>query len=179
MELDFESVRALSSPTRIRILSAVMEKERTPTELSRELGKSKSTISSHLSHLEDAGLVVKDAEEGRRRVTYAASRKAEAIVKGKERKVKFSVVSSVVTGIAGIVLLGNHLVPFGPQNTFTAQSQSLAMESGGDAAATATREAPGLLASEPFLLGLGAIALVLALVSILYALVLHRLPQRN
>lgn len=176
MELDFDSVKALSSPTRIRILSEVMEKERTPTDLSRDLGKSKSTVSSHLSKLEKAGLVEKDAEEGRRRVTYSASRKAEAIVKGKERKVRFSVASSAVTGFAGIALIGRQLWP-SPERA--AQMGSMAMDAGGEAAGTTAQQAPGLLASDVFVLGLGSLALAAATVSVLYTLVLYKLPSRT
>ncbi|MFB6208937.1 MAG: ArsR/SmtB family transcription factor [Candidatus Nanohaloarchaea archaeon] len=106
MELDFKSVRALSSPTRVKILNQVMDKEATPTRLSEELGKSKSTISSHLDKLVEAGLIDKDEEEGRKRVVYNPTRKADAIVKGKERKVKFTLASSVVSMLAGLALVG-------------------------------------------------------------------------
>jgi|APHM01.1.fsa_nt_gi Predicted transcriptional regulator len=109
MELDFKSIRALSSPTRVKILKKVMEKESTTTKLSDELGKSKSTISSHLTELTEAGLLEKDKKEGRRRVVYSPTGKAEAIVKGKERKVKFSVASSVFSAAAGTFLIWKDL----------------------------------------------------------------------
>lgn len=105
MELDFKSIRALSSPTRLKILKKVMEKESTTTKLSDELGKSKSTISSHLKELTEAGLLEKDKKEGRRRVVYRPTKKADAIVQGKERKVKFSVASSVLSAAGATILV--------------------------------------------------------------------------
>ncbi|MDY6774297.1 MAG: winged helix-turn-helix domain-containing protein, partial [Candidatus Nanohaloarchaea archaeon] len=170
--------KALSSPTRIRILSEILEKGRTPTELSRSLDRSKSTVSSHLSKLEDAGLVERDEEEGRRRVTYSASRKAEAIVKGKERKVKFSVVSSAFSALAGIVLLGGLPLELGTKSGQEAQPGIMAMDAGGAAAEEATKEAPGLLASDPLVFGLGILALAVAVLAMVYALTLHRLPEK-
>ena len=109
MELDFKSIRALSSPTRLKILRKVLENDSTTTQLSDELDKSKSTISSHLKDLTEAGLLDKDKKEGRRRVVYSPTRKAEAIVKGKERKVKFSVASSVFSAVGGTFLIWKDL----------------------------------------------------------------------
>ena len=105
MELDFKSIKALSSPTRLKILRKVLEDDATTTQLSEEIGKSKSTISSHLKELTEAGLLEKDKKEGRRRVVYSATRKADAIVQGKERKVKFSVASSVLSAVGGTFLI--------------------------------------------------------------------------
>ena len=110
MELDFSTIKALSSPTRVRILSELLDSESTPTQLSDSLGKSKSTVSDHLKQLNEAGLLEKDAVEGRRRVVYRPTRKARTIVEGRERKVKFSLASSGLTAIAGAVLLGNQLM---------------------------------------------------------------------
>jgi len=109
MELDFKSIRALSSPTRLKILRSVLDSDSTTTKLSEELDKSKSTISSHLKELNEADLVEKDEKEGRRRVVYKPTRKAEAIVKGKERKVKFSVASSVFSAVIGTFLIWKDL----------------------------------------------------------------------
>lgn len=109
MELDFKSIKALSSPTRLKILRKVLEDEATTTQLSDEIGKSKSTVSSHLKELTEAGLLEKDKKEGRRRVVYKPTRKADAIVQGKERKVKFSVASSVLSAAGGTFLIWKDL----------------------------------------------------------------------
>lgn len=106
MELDFDTVKALSSPTRIAILRNVLEKESTTTELSKDLEKSKSTVSNHLTKLTKAGLLKKNKVDGRKRVTYESTRKARSIVKGREKKVKFSLASSAVSAFAGMGLIG-------------------------------------------------------------------------
>lgn len=103
MDLDFKSVKALASPTRLEILNNVLEEEATTTKLSEDLDKSKSTVSSHLKVLTESGLLEKDEEEGRRRVVYRPTDKARAIVEGRERKVKFSVVSSALTAVGAFV----------------------------------------------------------------------------
>ena len=110
MELDFDTLKALSSPTRIAILRNVLEKESTTTQLSNELEKSKSTVSSHLTKLTKAGLLEKNKVEGRKRVTYKSTRKARSIVKGREKKVKFSIASSAISAFAGIGLIAAGLL---------------------------------------------------------------------
>lgn len=57
--------RALSDPTRARILLALNSRPRYPAELSDELGVSRQSISNHLASLRDCGLVVV-RPEGRR-----------------------------------------------------------------------------------------------------------------
>lgn len=97
MELDFASIKALSSTTRLRMLHELLEGEATPTELSERVDRSKSTVASHLDVLVDAGLVEKDAVEGRRRVEYSPTRKARVILNGGERRVRFTVGSVVLS----------------------------------------------------------------------------------
>lgn len=109
MDLDYDAVRALASPTRIKILNLVLEEEATTTKISNELDKSKSTVSSHLKKLSESGLVEKDDKEGRRRVIYRPTDKSRAIIEGRERKVKFSILSSALTAAGGIILLGRGL----------------------------------------------------------------------
>lgn len=110
MELDFKTIKALSSPTRIKLLHRILledelQKNVTPTTLSEDLGKAKSTISGHLDVLQDAGLVERDEESGRRRVMYAPTSKAKAIIEGSERKVRFAVTSGALSAVGGVGLL--------------------------------------------------------------------------
>jgi DNA-binding transcriptional ArsR family regulator len=98
------------------------------------LEKSKSTVSSHLAKLTDAGLLEKNEVEGRKRVTYESTRKARSIVKGREKKVKFSLASSAVSLFAGIGLLGLGILP-----KFSAKSQSL--EGADDSASLSAQDA--------------------------------------
>lgn len=127
MNLDFRTVRALSSPTRIKILNKVMENEATPTSLSSDLDRSKSTVSSHLNKLIDADLVEKDSEEGRKRVVYHPTSKAEAIVSGREKKVKFSITSSALTLAGAAAVFGHKHISFIRNNVEQTAQQPSAM----------------------------------------------------
>ncbi|AOV94392.1 hypothetical protein AQV86_00525 [Nanohaloarchaea archaeon SG9] len=196
MELDFKSIRALSSPTRLKILKSILDSDSTTTKLSDELGKSKSTISSHLKDLNEADLVEKDEKEGRRRVVYRPTRKAEAIVKGKERKVKFSVASSVFSAFIGTFLIWKDLTrekastalqtakdtvsPEGPEGM-----EAFTMESAGNATREAvnnttqnvadTAQAAGI---EQFFLFLGLGLLMISASTLIYGLAIKHLGSR-
>jgi DNA-binding transcriptional ArsR family regulator len=164
MDLDFETIRALSSPTRIKILSGAMDSEATTTSLSRDVGKSKSTISSHLEKLVESGLLEKDQEEGRKRVVYRPTKKAEAILKGKQREVRFSVASSAITGLAGLGLFS-----YSRRIVEVNNSPGLMMEFGRDV----SRE---VVYSEPFLLA-SIFFLAMALSCLIYGVFLRKLPE--
>jgi DNA-binding transcriptional ArsR family regulator len=176
MELDFKSVKALASPTRIEILRRSMEQEATPTSLADELDRSKSTISSHLEKLTEADLLEKDSEEGRRRVVYHPTSKAEAIASGKKKKVRFSLASSGVSGLAGAGLVGYSFL-----NSMTnsgGDSEALqAQEMGAQAMDKAeTAAESGMLPEEVFLFaGIGF--LTIALGSLAYGLVMNRIGE--
>lgn len=189
MELDYTAIKALSSPTRIKILHQILEKESTPTRLSDDLGKSKSTIASHLSVLEDAGLVEKDKEEGRRRVTYAPTRKAQAIIEGRERTVRFSVASSVLSTVLGVGLIGSRFLPAGQSiaqaGGDSGQASALTMQTeqaparGADAMADASGALDTLLTLENGLLALGVGCLLLAILLAFYGYLLHTPDQES
>lgn len=174
MELDFKTVKALSSPTRIKILRHVLEKEYTPTDLSNDLGKSKSTISSHLDTLVSSGLVEKDSEEGRKRVVYHPTRKAKAIVQEKEKKVKFSIVSSTVTGLVGLGFLGSTFIeaPKQKMRDYTADQGPGMMAQSMESAPKAAEKASGGNPEQIFFfLGLGF--LTISISAIIYGLLIN------
>ncbi len=77
--LDTESMKALSSEARGRILRALDEKKMTLSDLSRALELSKPTLKEHLAKLESTQLVRK-ADEGRKWKYYSLSRKARQIL---------------------------------------------------------------------------------------------------
>jgi DNA-binding transcriptional ArsR family regulator len=184
MDLDFKTVRALSSPTRIRILDQVLESESTPTSLADELDRSKSTISSHLDTLMDAGLVEKDAEEGRRRVVYTPTGKARDIVKGREKKVKFSLTSSIVSGIAGITLMGYSQLGF-MASSMASKGAELQAESGSSTlsadsmnaaeAGTQVAESTGMVDPATAVLAASIFFLGISVSGLVYGLVMNRL----
>jgi len=193
MEITFGTVKALSSPTRVKILNQILDKESTPTQLSNKLGKSKSTVSSHLSTLQKAELIEKDTQEGRRRVTYSPTTKAEAIIEGKERKVKFSFGSSAFSALAGLAIGGYAFIPsFGSSkvqdmaassessglSTMTAESTDM----GAEAARTASETSSGIdlsnfLFSSEILLGLGLLFLGIAAFTFVYGWIMNKLRE--
>lgn len=177
MELDFKAVKALSSPTRVKILHHILEKESTPTRLSDELGKSKSTISSHLSKLHKAGLVDKDKEDGRKRVTYSPTRKAKAIVEGKERRVRFTIASSALSMMVALVAIGSGAREKLLNNSYQVQDQASAMTM--ESADMAANETSSVLTSlsPDVLLFIGTGLLAFSAMGIIYGVTLRKLQS--
>ena len=161
MELDFDTIKALSSPTRIRILREVLDQPLTPTQTSKRLGKSKSTVSSHLSKLWEAGLVERDKEEGRKRVVYTPTSKAKAIIRGSRRKVEFSIVSSALTSAAGIVMAMSQVFP---EDTYQKTADTGVMA----APESARQVASGSAAVNPWITGFGAVLGLSGLLMLVY-----------
>lgn len=166
MELDLKSIKALASATRIQILQKSLEKDATPTSLAEDLGRSKSTISSHLEKLTEAELLEKDSEEGRRRVVYRPTSKAEAIASGKKRKVRFSLATSGLTAFAGFAILGKLW------NKTSEQAADMGMMA---ATETAQKAGESGLIPEEFLLIAGLGFLSIAIGSIVYSLLMRKI----
>lgn len=191
MEINFKTVKALSSPTRVKILNQVLEQEATPTQISNAVDKSKSTVSSHLSTLHKADLIEKDSKEGRRRVTYSPTRKAEAIVEGKERKVKFSLGSSAVSSLIGLTVGGYALAANANLNTGYAKAQSEQLSTmttadniGVDAARAGSESASSIdfssiLFSADVLLGISVIFLGIAVFSFIYGWIVNKIGKED
>ena len=178
MELDFKSVKALSSPTRVKILKHVMESEATPTRLSNKLDKSKSTISSHLEKLKDAQLVERNEKEGRKRVVYTPTRKADTIVKGKERRVKFTLASSVISVFTGLGLIGASLHDFMSLSSEKASEAPNAMMATQEVTEDAARESTNLIDFSPeILLFVGLGLLSISFIGILYGITIKKLSN--
>ncbi|MFO7793621.1 MAG: winged helix-turn-helix domain-containing protein [Candidatus Nanohaloarchaea archaeon] len=172
MNLDFKTVKALSSPTRIEILAHALKNEATPTNTADRVGKSKSTISSHMDTLVESGLLERDEEEGRKRVVYSPTRKAEAIVNGREKKVKFSIASSLVTGAAGVGLLYPVAGEAFSNDSASSRAGTMMMES----TETATETGLELSLTDPFLF-LSAGFMVIAVSALGYGLILRKLGK--
>lgn len=103
MEIDFQAIKALSSPTRVTLLKELVDNPSTTTDLSDNLDMSKSTVSDHLTRLHEAGLVEKEDKEGRRRVMYKPTRRARHIIKGSRRKMQFSLTAATAFLIGGFI----------------------------------------------------------------------------
>ncbi|MBU4246225.1 MAG: winged helix-turn-helix domain-containing protein [Nanoarchaeota archaeon] len=79
MELDRNTIKALSAETRLKILKTLAKQKKMPSELSREIGVSPSTVVGHLQNLESAGLV-KRVETGHKWVYYTPTDKGRYLV---------------------------------------------------------------------------------------------------
>ncbi len=65
----------LQSKTKNRIIDVLEEEEMSASEIRKELGKAKSTVSVHLSDLEDMGIIEdkKDPRDERKKIYYVSS----------------------------------------------------------------------------------------------------------
>src|SRR3990167_8580750 len=73
-------IRTFTSPTRLKIISLLKEKKKTPSDIAKKTGKSPSTIIEHLQVLSKEGLIVKEELPGRKRVLYGLSREGQIMV---------------------------------------------------------------------------------------------------
>jgi len=98
--LDRKTLFALSSETRIKILKKLGKRRMTLSELSKELGMSKTAVKEHLDRLADAGLIEK-VDEGRKWVYYGLTEKGRAVLHPEARIVLL--LSSLVATSLGIL----------------------------------------------------------------------------
>ncbi|MBU3904555.1 MAG: winged helix-turn-helix domain-containing protein [Nanoarchaeota archaeon] len=82
MEIDKKTIKLLSSDTRVNILKSLSRRRKTLTELASEFDLAKSTITEHLSKLEESNLIIKQ-ETGRKWIYYELSSKGEKLIKPK------------------------------------------------------------------------------------------------
>lgn len=80
MSTDKDILKVLVSDTRRDIIKQLSNGSRTPSDLSRMLNKSKSTIVEHLDKLADAGLVEKIERPGGKWVFYSLTKDGESLV---------------------------------------------------------------------------------------------------
>lgn len=180
MEIDRRTVKALASPTRIEILRAALNGESTTTDISRELDKTKSTVSSHLDKLTEAELLEKDQKDGRRRVIYRPTRKAESIIEGREKKVQFSLISGTAFLLVGAAAFWNVVNSFGLKSASTAQSSEGMTAMSMDAARETTEASSGGVPElDTVFLAAGAFFISVSALSFVYGYVMNRLrtPQ--
>ena len=97
---DEELLKTLTSDTRRDIVKTLSEGDRNPSDLSRLLKKSKSTIVEHLEKLINAGLVEKNERPGHKWVFYSLTKKGESYVSKKSQRLVI-ILSSVFLSIIG------------------------------------------------------------------------------
>ena len=130
MSTDDDVLKALVSDTRRNIVKTLSEGDRTPSDLSRLLSKSKSTISEHLEKLINAGLVEKIERPGRKWVFYTLTRKGESYVSKKSQRLIIILSSVFLSIIGGVFSLVKYLL----QPSYMANIGEKVLEDSGRAA---------------------------------------------
>ena len=93
MEIDRKTLKALAADTRLDILKSLGKRRKTPSELSKELRLATSTVTEHLTKLENADLIRRE-ETGHKWIYYSLTKKGENLVKPKY-PVQFVLVLSI------------------------------------------------------------------------------------
>jgi DNA-binding transcriptional ArsR family regulator len=106
---DEKVLKALVSDTRRDIVKKLSDGDRTPSDLSKMLDKSKSTIVEHLEKLVKAGLVEKNEKDGRKWVFYSLTRKGESYVSQKSKKLIIILSTVFISLLGGVFSLIKHL----------------------------------------------------------------------
>lgn len=103
--IDRNSLLILSSETRIEILERLSERRRTLSELSKEIGISKSSVKEHLEKLERAGLV-RRLEDGRKWIYYELTEEGLNIINPERaKKPPLELFTSLIAFIIGVITL--------------------------------------------------------------------------
>jgi len=101
-----EMLKAIGGETRLKILKALKERQKTQSELAKELSLAPPTILEHVTKLEKAGLVERMEEDRERKWKYYRLTKTSRDMLGRKRMnivLMLSYVSAVAT--AGLILL--------------------------------------------------------------------------
>ena len=107
--VDRNVLKVLSVDTRMDILKELSQGSKTPSDLSKKLGKSGSTIVEHLDALVRAGLVNKIEQPGRKWIYYTLSERGESIVTNKSRRLVIILGTSLLSIAGGFFSLSKHL----------------------------------------------------------------------
>lgn len=135
----------LASETRKGILERLSEKNHRPSDLSRELGKDKSTIVEHLEKLRQAGLVERLEREGHKWIFYRLSKNGEAFFPDRKKRVIFLALAMISLAGALLSFLAYMGQPFGEVSQGAAGATDMAKQAEGQralAAAPPSESAP-------------------------------------
>ena len=110
MKIDKRIMKVLASDTRLEILKELKDRKMMPSFLSNRIGKNKSTVTEHLKILEDAGLVERHIEPGKKWVFYGLTPEGREVVNPYPKQMIFVLVA-VMLFIGGILSLFMDLLP--------------------------------------------------------------------
>lgn len=162
--LDLAAFKALASETRIEILKSLDDRQKTISELARQLDLSKAAVHEHLNVLVDCALVERLDSAERKWVYYKLTWKGTGLVNPAKKRVAFFLALSTTFFLGGFVWLLALLAGLADR----ARSFERAVESAGDSAIvvlSANATPVGTfwdLATAALLLGTAGVALSLA-----------------
>ena len=118
--------KALASETRLDILRRLDEKQKTLSDLSREMDLSKATIHEHLNKLVNAELISRREREGHKWIYYKLSWKGSSILHPEKTHIALMLTFGAISFLVGIASFIRYLEMIRPaKNTYT-----LAMDRG-------------------------------------------------
>jgi DNA-binding transcriptional ArsR family regulator len=120
--IDREVLKVLSADTRMDILKMLSEGARTPSFLSKKLGKSDATIVEHLDTMSRVGLVKKTVSPGKKWVFYSLTDRGEGILSSKSHRLVIILATSLIALVGGAVSLGKYYVDTGMGSRFVAET---------------------------------------------------------
>lgn len=94
--IDRDVLKVLSVETRMDILKELSQGNRTPSDLSKLLRKSDSTIVEHLDAMHKVGLVSKIEQPGKKWVFYSLTERGKGIVSSKSRRLVIILATSLL-----------------------------------------------------------------------------------
>ena len=101
--LDEKGIKALSDPTRRKIIKALGERRKTQAEIAKELGIKPPTVSSHLKKLADAKIIRKEPQDGRKWVYYSLTPRGTGVAKP---QMNYTFTLSIGIGVLLILAVG-------------------------------------------------------------------------
>lgn len=139
MEIDKQTIKALSADARIRILKILHKSRRIAADISKEIGLAPSTVNEHLKIMEESGLVKKN-DTGHKWIYYDITEKGKSLI---TPKMPISIIITLSLGIV-FVLFGG--MGFFAENMIYSGTASSAVQSAAETAiqkATEISSAPG------------------------------------
>ncbi len=103
--VDRDVLKVLSVDTRMDIIKELSQGSRTPSDLSKKLRKSNSTIIEHLDVLVKSGLVKKIEQPGKKWIFYTLTERGHGIIGSKSRRLIIILATSLAAVVGGFFSL--------------------------------------------------------------------------